>query len=65
MENKKLNDNELEQINGGFVPPYPPSRSPQDEPVFKGIFDDDGKSVHLNIDPGMGPEGYDCSGLIS
>ena len=65
MKNKKLNDNELEQVNGGLVPPYPPTGSSKDEPVFKGTFDGNGKTVHLNIDLDPGPQEYDCGGLIS
>lgn len=61
MDEEKLNDNELNQVNGGFIPPIPIGVVLKDEQVFQGTIDGNGKTVHLSI----GPEEYDCSGLIS
>ena len=59
--NKKLaelTDDELKQVTGGFIPPIPCANNP-----FIGNFNGNGKTVNLNAGPG--PEGYDCSGLVS
>ena len=58
--NKKLaelSEDELKQINGGFIPPLPRADN-----LFHGMFDSNSKTVHLNT--GLGPEGYDCSGTV-
>ena len=65
MENKKLNDNELEQVDGGFIPPLPPSRSAGEESPFQRIYDGSEKAVRLNIDQQQDPQDYDCSGVVS
>lgn len=55
----ELTEEELEQISGGFIPPLP-VRSSGDERAFNGTSDGSSHVVHLNI----GPEEYDCSGLV-
>ena len=57
-----LTEEELAQVNGGLIPQYPPCAFSEDGKVFNGIFDDNSKTVPLNI--GLGPEEYDCSGLV-
>ena len=61
----QLNEEELKQVSGGFIPPYPPSSKFPNEPLFHCNSDGSVKAVELNIDWGAGPQEYDCSGLIS
>ena len=56
-----LTEEELAQISGGFIPPYPPCG----ENPFRPIYDGSEKTVNLNIAPDRSPEGYDCSGVVS
>lgn len=58
----ELNEDELAQVNGGFIPPYPPTASSGDEQAFKGTFNGSSSKVNLEID--LGPKEYDCSGLV-
>ena len=60
--NKKLaelSEDELTQVTGGFIPPIPLGVNP-----FHGISDGSSKIPNLNIG-GVGPQEYDCSGLVT
>ena len=65
--NKKLHDlteEELAQVSGGLIPPYPPiGQSPSGK--FEGTFDGNSKAVRIDIGFDSDPQPYDCSGLIS
>ena len=55
----ELTEEELEQVSGGFIPPLP-VRPFGDGRAFSGTSDGSSRVVNLNI----GPEEYDCSGLV-
>ena len=60
--NKKLSElteEELAQVSGGFVPPFLCTASFKAGQVFSGS----DPAVQLNM--GVGPEVYDCSGLVT
>lgn len=62
-KNTEMKNEELSQVNGGLIPNVPPADGGRR--VFQESFNGSEKTVHLNIGMGCGPEGYDCSGLIS
>lgn len=59
----ELTNEELSQVSGGLIPPFPPCASGEDG-VFKGHFDGNSRVVDINIWQNPGPQEYDCSGLI-
>ena len=65
--NKKLralSEEELAQVTGGLIPLLALICQSKEGSVFGGTFDGNAKDVNLKGNWGIGPEGYDCSGLI-